>query len=455
MRPPTVLFADTEKGTLAVALQALSGIGLSVESATDGQDALRKLREKAFGVLVADINLPRGAGLDFLAQVKAVSPELPVILITSQGSVQGAVSALQAGASDYLLKPMAPDLLAAAVRRAQGLNGHATKEVTLGRASAEVTRSEKRIITGDPTLLEILKTAKKIAPSRATVLILGESGTGKELLAAHIHAHGGPAGRPLVAMNCAALPESLAESELFGHEKGTFTGAVKTKIGRFEAAHGGTLLLDEISELPLPLQAKLLRALQEREIDRVGSTRPIPVDVRVIAISNLDLRQAVGEGRFRQDLFYRINVIPFRLPPLRGRPGDIALLANHFLQKYAAANRRPVREISAEALRAMQGHPWPGNVRELENAIERAVLVGEGDMLEVRHLALDTEEPSAALQTIPAPAAGLSVREMEKRLIQGTLRDVNHNRTQAAEMLGISIRTLRNKLKEYQEEQRA
>jgi DNA-binding NtrC family response regulator len=451
MHHPSVLIADREPRTQALASQALAGLECRIESAAAVEEMLRRVSDGQVEVLILDEQFEHGGDLALLGRIKASAPELPVILTSARGSVQGAVAAMQAGAADYLLKPMSGDVLAAALRRVGALNGHAGRESVPGRTARQPADSGKRLLTRDPAVGEVLRLAGEIAASRATVLILGESGTGKELLAAYIHSHGGAAGRPFVAMNCAALPETLAESELFGHEKGTFTGAMRTKIGKFEAAHGGTLLLDEISELPLPLQAKLLRALQEREIDRVGGIRPIPVDVRIIAISNLDLRQAVSNGRFRQDLFYRINVIPLVLPPLRQRRGDIDLLAEHFLQRFAARNGKSMTRIAPDAMAALLRHTWPGNVRELENAIERAVLVGSGDTLQARHLALEADSAPAPAAAAAAPrfATGLSVHEMERQLITQTLRDVNNNRTQAAELLGISIRTLRNKLKEY------
>jgi transcriptional regulator with PAS, ATPase and Fis domain len=308
------------------------------------------------------------------------------------------------------------------------------------------------MVTRDPKLLEILKLAQNVATSRSTILIQGESGTGKELLAAYIHEHSGFKDEPYVAINCAALPDSLAESELFGHEKGAFTGAVNRKMGKFELAKNGTVVLDEISEMTPPLQAKLLRVLQEREMDRVGGSRPVPMHARVVAISNVDLTQAVSKGKFREDLYYRINVIPITIPPLRERKKDIPLLAEHFLEKYSALNNQKVVQLSEAAMKQLTGGNWKGNIRELENTIERAVLIGNGAKLMPEHLILDTvgseNQPSAAFSI----KAGVTVREMEKQLINKTLEEVDDNRTRAAELLGISIRTLRNKLREYKEE---
>jgi DNA-binding NtrC family response regulator len=292
--------------------------------------------------------------------------------------------------------------------------------------------------------------ARQVAPSMATVLIQGESGTGKELLAAFIHRQGLNPDGPYIAVNCAALPEQLAESELFGHEKGAFTGAITRKLGKFELARKGTLVLDEISEMPLTLQAKLLRALQEREIDRVGGTHAVPVDARVVAITNRDLAQAVARGAFREDLYFRIHVVPLVIPPLRDRVADIPLLAEHFLAHFSSQNGKQPKRFSDEAGRLLARHEWRGNVRELENRVERAVLLAEGDVVEPRHLGLAScpQKPVSGLSGMFVHP-GTTVWEMERQLIMGTLSEVNQNRTRAAEMLGISIRTLRNKLREY------
>ena len=314
----------------------------------------------------------------------------------------------------------------------------------------------KKIITTDENLLNILKTAKNIASSNATVLIQGESGTGKELLASFIHRHGKGKKDPYVAVNCAALPDSLAESELFGHEKGSFTGAVVRKMGKFEMAGRGTIVLDEISEMTLPLQAKILRVLQEKEIDRVGGKKTVPIHARVIAISNIALKKAVKKGRFREDLFYRVNVVALTIPPLRQRRGDISLLAEHFLHKHCKNNNIKIPNLSDKAMSILLKHEWRGNIRELENTMERAVLLGEGEVILPENLYLEESDfdefTDNTKKNIPLQA-GITVKDMEKKLIVKTLEDVNDNRTQAAELLGISIRTLRNKLREYRQEQ--
>ncbi len=403
--------------------------------------ALERLKNRGVRLVVADLDGSPEAAAAIGALAAAAAP-VPLIVTAAGGSVHGAVEALHQGAFDYLVKPVVPELLAASVQRAL-----ARTEAAGGR----VGRS-KPIIYEDPRMAALLKMARSVAASTATVLILGESGTGKELLAAEILRHSPRRDRPYVMMNCAALPENLAESELFGHEKGAFTGALGRKAGKFELADGGTLLLDEISELPLGLQAKLLRVIQEGEIDRVGGTRPVPVDVRLIAISNVDLKQAVSEGRFRADLFYRINVVPLTVAPLRQRPADILPLARHFLERHALLHGRPMRRIAPEALARLAAYRWPGNVRELEHVIERAVLIGDGDTLEPDFVFLDDDTGSESDVSLTLQA-GLKVREMEERLVDVTLKAVDGNRQQAAEMLGISIRTLRNKLNEYKHRQ--
>jgi transcriptional regulator with PAS, ATPase and Fis domain len=307
---------------------------------------------------------------------------------------------------------------------------------------------KKKIITQDPEMLDILTMAKRVAKSEATVLILGENGTGKELLASFIHQKSPRHSGPMVAINCAALQDTLAESELFGHERGAFTGAFNRKEGRFELANQGTLLLDEVSELSVGLQAKILRALQEREIDRVGGQQPRPIDVRIIAVSNRDLLRAVQEGRFREDLFYRLNVLPITLPPLRNRKEDIPLLADFFLKKYSLVNNCNMTRLAPETCERMLAHTWPGNIRELENVVERAVLVGSGNTMLPEHLNLVQTAPSLAASPRPQ-AKKTTLKAMEMDLILDTLKACNDNRTRAAEYLGISIRTLRNRLREY------
>jgi two-component system, response regulator FlrC len=321
-----------------------------------------------------------------------------------------------------------------------------------GTAEKSRKKSNPSIVTRSPVMQALLAMAKRIAPSGATVLIEGESGTGKELLARYIHEHSGRGRCPMLAMNCAALPDNLAESELFGYERGAFTGAAQRRIGKFERAHEGTLLLDEISEMPLALQAKLLRVLQEKEVDRIGGEQPIAIDVRVIATTNRDLTQMVKEGSFRQDLYYRLKVVPLTIPPLRARPEDIAALIDHFVRKHHLESDGDLPCFDADAMQKMILWQWPGNVRELENTIQRALLIRGGSSMGPELLLL--EEDMAGTGTVSPAAAqlvGMTVKALEERLIAQTLQHVNQNRTHAAEMLGISIRTLRNKLREYRQ----
>jgi transcriptional regulator with PAS, ATPase and Fis domain len=305
------------------------------------------------------------------------------------------------------------------------------------------------IVTGSEIMRNVLSLARRVADSTATVLIQGESGTGKELLARFIHQHSRRHSGPFVAMNCAALPEQLAESELFGYEKGAFTGATHVRMGKFELAHQGTLLLDEISEMPLSLQVKLLRVLQEKEVDHIGGCQPIPVDVRIVTTTNRDLREMVSKSEFREDLYYRLRVIPITIPPLRERKDDLELLGGFFIEKFCPPNRMPRPQFTREALKQLVDYSWPGNVRELENTVQRALLISDGPHIAPAHLLLDRDLNGPTIVE-KSSLVGMTVREMEQRLIGQTLKHVNHNRTYAAKMLGISIRTLRNKLREYQ-----
>jgi DNA-binding NtrC family response regulator len=390
---------------------------------------------------------------DIMALVAAMKRErivAPVVACGVASSPATAAAAIRAGAREFIPLPPDPELIAAVL--------------------AAVADDDRPLIAQDSAMMEIKALADQIAPSDASVLITGESGVGKEVMARYLHNGSKRAERPFISVNCAAIPDNLLESELFGHEKGAFTGAMARRIGKFEEADGGTLLLDEISEMDVRLQAKLLRAIQERVIDRVGGTKPVPVNIRIIATSNRDLAKSVAEGTFREDLLYRLNVVNLRLPALRERPGDISVLADHFVRKYAAANGVPVRPISLDARRALVSHRWNGNVRELENAMHRAVLLAVGPEIDVEAIRLPDGQPlsagshGAAGYDSPAARAaqtadavtrahvGQTVAQMEKALILDTLSHCLGNRTHAANILGISIRTLRNKLNEYADE---
>ena len=446
----SVLIVDDDPAIRAALTQALQCGGFAVEAAAGGRDALARLTRASFSLVVTDLKMPDVTGLEVLRAVRRMGVPVPVIVMTADGSVENAVEAMQAGACDYLLKPFALESLETSVRKALQTQGAGQAPVSPKSADPRVSR--KTLVTQDGRLLEVLALARQVGRSTATVLIQGESGTGKELLAAYIHRHGLHPDAPYVAVNCAALPDTLAESELFGHEKGAFTGAVARKTGKFELARKGTIVLDEIGEMSLALQAKLLRVLQEREIDRVGGGMPTPIEARVVVVTNRDLATAVAAGNFREDLYYRINVVPLRIPPLRERPGDVLLLAHHFLEKFNTFTGKAVTRISAEALDLLSRNRWNGNVRELENTLERAVLLADGETVLPRHLQLAPGSANGAgAGPLPSFRTGITVWEMERDLIMGTLSHVNQNRTHAAELLGISIRTLRNKLKEYRD----
>jgi DNA-binding NtrC family response regulator len=447
MQTQKVLVVDDDPGVRTMLSQTLDRSGYDVQSAVDGSEALCLIKDNQFNLVITDIRLPKVDGLQLLEEIKQSTPQLPVIVITGYGSVQNAVEAMQFGASDYLLKPFSTEALQAAISR----SGMASIERPFIQQNQRQQSSDRQIVTQDRQFLNILKVAENVASSSASVLIQGESGTGKELLARHIHESGGRKNDPYVAVNCAALPDTLAESELFGHEKGAFTGAIQRKVGKFEAAGNGSIVLDEISEMAMPLQAKLLRVLQERQVERIGSNRLVEVNARVIAISNVDLKASIEAGKFRKDLFYRVNVVPLRVPALRERRDDIPLLSSYFCETFCHQNNKALMSISQSAEQMMRQYSWPGNVRELENAMERAVLISNASEIRAEDLILDGDDLCLESPRTSTISSGLTVREMERKLIMATMQTVNENRSQAAEMLGISIRTLRNKLKEYRE----
>ncbi len=446
-----ILVVDDEQNMRTALFEALTRQGHAVDTAENGQEALEKFRTRPFDLVITDLRMPRTDGMEVLREVKKSAPQTPVVVVTGYGTVDNAVEAMREGAFDYIVKPFSLDLIEETVDRALHSFARAAMKTLESEPHSEGGRP---IITEDHLMKKLLKMASSVAASTATVLIQGESGTGKELLARYIHLNSNRAGGPFVAINCASLPEGLLESELFGHEKGSFTGAVARKIGRFELAHQGTLLLDEISEMDISLQAKLLRVLQENEIDRVGGKEPISIDVRVIATTNRNLKQWVADGHFRQDLYYRLNVIPMVIPPLRLRRGDIRLLAEHFLNKYAQSNGKKVKSLSSSSLACLQAMEWPGNVRELENIIARGVLLSSGKEVEPDDLFLDEPERLERAAANHSAQTGLdgsvmTIREMERGLIEKALNETDGNRTHAAKILGISVRTLRNKLAEY------
>jgi DNA-binding NtrC family response regulator len=450
MSEPSILVIDDEPAMRMAVSHNLKRKGYVVKTAASGSEALNMLEHEQYHLLITDMKMPGMTGLQVLSRAKSIAPKVPIVIMTAFGTIDNAVTAMQKGASDYLLKPFSSEALEATVDKVIVADQKCCSEKGQSVAK-QASPDQNNLITQDKQLLGILQIAKNVAASDATVLILGESGTGKELLAAYIHHHSVNAQGPYITMNCAALPEHLAESELFGYEKGAFTGAACRRIGKFELAHRGTLLLDEISEMSLPLQAKLLRVLQEREIDRVGGARPIPIDTRIIATSNIDLRKAVDDDRFREDLYFRINVIPLALPPLRNRRDDIPLLVEHFLKGMRHSTPQKDIHLTSESMELLTEYAWPGNVRELKNTLARAVLMGRGNVIRPEALLLDnttsSDTDSGGVQV------GQSVKAMERELIIKTLEEVDGNRTHAAEILGISIRTLRNKLHAYRKSQ--
>lgn len=442
-----VLVADDEPNMREALELTLSRMGFDVATAGDGQEAVARLHSSdAFRLMVTDVNMPRVNGMDVLREAQRLRPRMPVVVITGFGTIANAVEAMKLGAADYIVKPFTAEALEAAIAK------HLEEPGPI--VSVPDTGGERPFITKDARTQRVLAIAASIATTDATVLIEGESGTGKEVLARYIHRHSPRAARPFVAVNCAAVPATLLESELFGHEKGSFTGAVQSKKGKFEMAEGGTILLDEIGEMEPVLQSKLLRVLQEREIDRVGGVGPRPIDVRVVCTTNANLPKLVSDGKFREDLFYRLNVIPLTIPPLRERKGDVEFLARHFVEKFAAKHGRPSASISEDTLALLDKYEWRGNVRELSNTIERAVLLAEGSTITpsalfiVENRKVD-DHRSKTVEDGVRLAAGVSLKDMERQLIEITLQETGQNRTKAAKMLGISIRTLRNKLHEY------
>jgi len=477
-----ILVVDDEVEMRIAMSKTLDRCGYPVELSHNAIDALNKFKKNQYSLVVTDMTMPKRSGLELLKDIKSLRPEIPVILITAYGTIDTAIDAMKHGAFDYVQKPFDFDTFIFLIERALTFKPQPPEDKpTKGRSNkkgAEEVKDDlmtKEIITDDQNMLNLLQIAKNVAPSKACILVQAESGTGKELLARFIHRHSDRADRPFVAINCAALPETLLESELFGHKKGAFTGAISEHRGRFEQANGGTILLDEISEMPMSLQAKLLRVLQEYTVDRVGGTETIPVDVRVIATTNRVLLECVEKGDFREDLYFRLNVIPMELPPLRERKGDIKLLTEYFANKYVELNKKEAIEIHSDVFKVLQNYNWRGNIRELENIMERAVLLCDGKTIAVSNLLMnpasinkrvaskkedagkvksDQKEVSEDSGDQPRKLeleVGISMSEAEKQLIFETLRQTKGNRTKAADILGISIRTLRNKLNEYKE----
>lgn len=446
-----ILIVDDES-EMRVALETtLKREDYQLVCAEDGKQALDQFEDQAFDLVLTDVRMPRLSGLELLRAVKERSPKTPVVMMTAYGTIDNAVEAMKEGAFDYLIKGsgFSADVLVSTVKRAflnpQDYAPPARPSGFIDKADSIAT---KKIVTQNEEMKKLLKFAENVAYSKSTILIMGETGTGKELFARYIHQCSPRAEKTFMAVNCAALPEGLLESELFGHEKGSFTGATENKEGKFQLANQSSLLLDEVTEMSLPLQAKLLRVLQEHEVDKVGGRAPIPVDVRVIATTNRDIRHRIQEKEFREDLYYRLNVVPLNLIPLRERKEDISLLAEYFMNQFCQENSRSPFKIDPATVTLLKKYRWPGNIRELGNIIERTCLMCQGDTLLPSHLFFDEELPSSGKKG--AMFTG-TIYEMEKELILQTLEEVSGNKTKAAESLGISIRTLRNKLNEYNE----
>lgn len=434
-----ILIVEDDRDLREALADTLRLAGHTVLVAEEGGMALEILARQPVGLVVSDVMMHPMDGHALLKAIKARWPEVPVLLMTAYGMIEKAVEAMRDGAANYLPKPFEADRLLAEVAR----------YLLTAPADADV-------VAEDAMSRELLALARRVAASNATVLITGESGTGKEVMARYLHRHSPRAGKPFVAINCAAIPDNLLESTLFGYEKGAFTGATSSQPGKFEQADGGTLLLDEISEMPLALQAKLLRVLQEREVERVGGRAPIPVDVRIIATSNRDMEAEVAAGRFRGDLYYRLNVFPLHLPPLRSRREDIVPLARHILARLAAQGGRPGLAFSAQAERELTLYPWPGNIRELENVIQRALILAPGGLIEAAHLHLPAAKIAAPATPAPTPEAPpTDIKSLERRHIMEALAAEGGSRKRAAARLGMSERTLRYKLARYREEDAA
>ncbi len=471
-----VLVVDDDDNMRSAVYETIKRMGIHVDTASHGEEGFEKATKQHYDFIISDMRMPVLDGHGMFRKLRQAGIQTPLCFITAYGTVDSAVECIKEGATDYVLKPFSPEVIEELVRRTFYIAEHQNR---MDGSPTETTPSSGNgAVFASPEMSMVFGLAKEVAPTSSTILITGESGTGKEVFARYIHQHSLRKDKPFVAVNCAALPETLIESELFGHEKGAFTGAISTKLGKFEIAHEGTLLLDEIGEIPMHLQAKLLRVLQEREIDRIGSTKSRKIDVRILATTNRDLLEMIKEGDFREDLYYRLNVIAVELPPLRQRVGDIEPLANHFIAKYATVNMKKVKGLDNECLKILQSYEFPGNIRELEHTIERAVILTKDETitktslflhgitlntmrstLEVQPLEVnnklnehkdDTGDTGENTDSEPNMGDG-TLADAERIMILQTLEKTDGNKTRAAEALGISVRTLRNKLNEYRD----
>ena len=451
MAKARILIAEDEKAQRDLLEGFLKKEGFSVEAAANGREAVQKLKEDFFDIGVIDYKMPELDGLQTLREIRRLYPDLPIVMMTAYGTVETAVAAMKEGALDYLTKPIDLEELLLILQKTLERSNLIQENRAL-KAQLQERYLFNNIVYGSPKMEEVMGLVARVAPSQATVLIRGESGTGKEMIASAIHYASPRSRKPLVKVNCSALPETLLETELFGHEKGAFTGAVQRRIGRFEEAEGGTLFLDEIGDLSPAIQVKLLRILQEKEFQRLGSNLTLKTDVRVIAATHRHLEEAMEKGRFREDLYYRLNVISITLPPLRERREDIPPLIDYFLKRYSKENQKSISDISKEARTLLLRHPYPGNVRELENLIERAVVLSRGEVITTQDLPFHLrEEKSERLWESSKREKSLpeSLEEIERDLIIKALHEHQGVQTRAAESLGISERVLRYKVKKY------
>jgi DNA-binding NtrC family response regulator len=446
---PTILIVEDEPKMLRLLQLNLSEEGYSIHAAADAEAGLNTLRQEKIDLVVTDLRLPGMGGLEFLQAVKRVDARIPVIVMTAYGTVETAVEAMKAGASDYVLKPFSLEEMKLIVRKE--LDVHDLREENRSLREALGKRYEfKNIVARSGKMQEVLATVERVAPTNSTVLLGGESGSGKDLIARAIHQHSRRASGPFIKINCTAIPENLLESELFGYEKGAFTGAVSSKLGKFELADKGTIFLDEIGDVPGTIQVKLLRVLQDRDFEHLGGTKTLKVDVRVVAATNQDLRAALEQGSFREDLYYRLNVVPINIPPLRERKEDIPYLVDHFLERFARESGKPIQGITPAAQKTLMEFHWPGNVRELENIIERAVALSSGDVIDVADIRLDLSpmKPGAApaANAVAFPPEGTTLEQFEDEIIKEALRRAGGNKSQAARSLGLSRNALRYRL---------
>lgn len=454
---PTILIVEDEKNTRDGLKKFLEGRDYDVVTAENGEEALRQIQKERPDIVLADIRMPGMDGISLLEKIESKYPEVAVILLTAYGTVENAVKAIKLGAFHYLTKPVNLEEMEFLIKKALTQQSLREENRELKRQLFQERFEEGTILAHSKKMKQVLQIIDKATPTRSTILLQGESGTGKELLAHRIHDLSPRRAATFLAVHCAALTETLLASELFGHERGAFTGAVERKVGRFEMVNGGTLFLDEISEIPSPMQVKLLRVLQEGEFERVGGTKTIRVDVRLVCATNRDLAQEVKMGRFREDLFYRVNVIPITVPPLRERKEDIRPLIEYFVKHFAQTNGKTISEIEEYVFERMEGYPWPGNVRELKNVVERMVVLSQGSRLSLENLPDDIKASNQAHSTgdFTQPAElwnpeGLNLHQMEKELIRQKLQDCKGNKSKAAKRLGISRRTLYRKIDEYQ-----